>query len=84
MHDAVGSRILETIVRVASEQTVQLFFDTFIKDRLLEVALDPVATFVIRRSIERLSRPDDVKLVVTTIVGNASQLIGIVSERCLC
>jgi len=83
LHDAVGSRILETILRVVSEKAAQLFFDTFIKDKLLEAALHSIANFVVQRSIERLSRPDDVKFVVTTILGNTSQFIGIVSERSL-
>jgi len=51
---------------------------------LMEVALHSMANFVVQRSIERLSQPDDVKFVVTTILGNASQFIGIVSERSLC
>jgi hypothetical protein len=80
MHDTVASRILETLVRIVPERTAQLFFDTFIKDGIVDVSLDPVANFVVQRSIARVSRPEDIQFLGKEILENASQFIGILSE----
>lgn len=80
MHDTVASRILETVVRIAPERTAQLFFDTFIKDAVVEVSLDSVANFVVQRSIARVSRPEDIQFLGKEILENASQFIGILFQ----
>ena len=58
MFDPVGSHLLETIVRYAPGKTFKSIYRETIKDKMGEAAKDEVASFVVIRVLERLSRED--------------------------
>jgi hypothetical protein len=65
----VGSRILETIVRSTTDETIQLLFSKYFKEHLYDLAVDPAANFVVQRILERLTEPDDVYFCVSNLLG---------------
>ena len=58
LYDAVGSRLLETIIRFAPGKTFKTIYRSLFKDRLGSLARNEIAGFVIIRVLERLSKED--------------------------
>ena len=76
LRDPVGSRIIESVVRVASDETIQTLFMTYFKETLSDLAMDSSANFVVQRVIGRLTESEDVTFVVKKLLPLTSKLIG--------
>ena len=83
LSDQVGSRILETIVRTASDETIQSLFTKYFKENLFDLALDPSANFVVQRILERLTEPEDVSYCLHTLIDSrVDDFISIFPPEC--
>ena len=58
LYDAVGSRLLETIVRCAPGKVFKALYRSLFRERLGSLARNEIAGFVVIRVLERLSRED--------------------------
>ena len=68
LKDQAGSRILETIVRTVSDETIRSLFIKYFKENLFDLALDPAANFVVQRMLERLTEPEDVSFCLHNLI----------------
>lgn len=77
LRDAVGSRIIEMIIKVSSNETIQLIWDTYFKDeqKLFELCEHPAGNFAVQRMFERLRNPEDISFAVDLILSEAMDLI---------
>ncbi|KAF2459628.1 armadillo-type protein [Lineolata rhizophorae] len=57
-YDPVGSRLLETLVRLAPHKTFKALHRGFVRPRLAALARNDAAAYVAARALERLSRDD--------------------------
>lgn len=76
LRDAVGSRIVETILRVSSDDTVDSLFNNYFKEDITDLALNPAANFAVQRILERLTSPEDVSHCVKEILNSFEDFIG--------
>lgn len=74
LYDAVGSRLLETIVRCAPGKTFKTIYRSVFKKRLGSLARNEIAGFVVIRVLERLSK-EDLEEAVTQICPEVASLI---------
>ncbi|KAI9773948.1 MAG: Nucleolar protein 9 [Candelina submexicana] len=58
MYDAIGSRLLESIVKYAPGKTFKVIYKTQFKERMGSLARNETAGFVVARVLERLSKND--------------------------
>ena len=77
LRDTVGSRIIETIIKVSSNETIQLIWDTYFKDeeKLFELCEHPAGNFAVQRMFERLTNPEDISSTIDIILPEAMDLI---------
>jgi len=77
LRDTVGSRIIETIIKVSSDETIQHVWNTYFNDeeKLVELSQHAAANFALQRIFERLTNPDDITLSVKTLLFEAVDLI---------
>lgn len=80
LRDAVGSRIVETILRVSSDVTVDSLFNTYFKEDITDLALDPAANFAVQRILERLTNAEDVSYCVHQILEAFNYFVGSIFE----
>lgn len=71
----IGSRILETIIRIAPDETVQQLFTDYFKTRLIELGSDDISNFCVQRILERLSNPEDVSVAITDLLNHTQEFI---------
>lgn len=74
LYDAVGSRLLETIIRCAPGKTFKTLYRSLFKERLGSLARNEIAGFVVVRVLERLSK-EDLEEAVTQICPEIISLI---------
>lgn len=74
LYDAVGSRLLETIIRCAPGKTFKTLYRSLFKERLGSLARNEIAGFVVVRVLERLSK-EDLQEAVTQICPEIASLI---------
>ena len=72
----MGSRIIESTLRVASDETIQTLFTTYFKETLSDLAMDSAANFAVQRVLGRLTESEDISFVVKSLVPLTSKLIG--------
>jgi len=77
LQDTIGSRTLETIIRLAPEDIVEKLFTVYFRPRLIEVSSDDVSYFCAQRILERLTRPEDVSAAVEDLLPCTEQFIRI-------
>jgi len=77
LYDAIGSRLLETIVTHAPGKLFKQIYKTVIKDRIAALARNEIASYVVIRVLNRLSK-DDLEEAVTQIL---PQILGLVERR---
>jgi len=77
LRDTVGSRIIETIIKISSNKTIQLIWDTYFKDKekLFELCEHPAGNFAVQRMFERLTNPEDISSAVDLLLPDAMDLI---------
>jgi len=75
LRDTVGSRIMETVLQSSSPATIRLLFDKYFKERLIELAEDDAANFVLQRLLERLDSEEDVLEASEVLLPHAQDLI---------
>jgi hypothetical protein len=73
--DAVGSRIMESILRLTSDEIVQELYDSYFKENLADLSFDKHANFAIQRLFERLTNPESVNHAVTNLFFSIIDLI---------
>jgi hypothetical protein len=81
LRDAVGSRIMETILRVSSDETVESMFNSYFKDDITDLAIDPAANFAVQRVLERLTKEEDVSYCFSEIHGYFEDFVGIFHDE---
>lgn len=77
LQDTVGSRIIETIIKVSSDETIQLLWNTYFKDedKLIELSQHPAANFALQRIFERSTKPEDISHAINTLLSKSMDLI---------
>lgn len=77
LRDTVGSRIIETIIRVSSNEIIQYVWDTYFKDeeKLSELCEHPAGNFTVQRMFERMTNPDDISSAIKFLLLGAMDLI---------
>ena len=77
LRDSIGSRIIETIIRISSNEIVQLIWDTYFndKDKLAELCKHPAGNFAVQRMFERATNSEDISSAIDPILANAMDLI---------
>lgn len=74
LYDAIGSRLLETIIRCAPGKTFKSIYRSLFKERLGSSGRNEIAGFVVIRVLERLSK-EDLEEAVTQICPEIGSLI---------
>ena len=89
MYDAVGSRLLETIVTFVPGKTFKQIYRAHFKDRIAGLARNEIASYVVAKVLSRLSREDleeAVTAILPQILGlierNRTVIVKILIERC--
>ena len=89
LYDAVGSRLLETIIRCAPGRTFKPIYRSLFKERLGSLARNEIAGFVVIRVLERLGKEDLEEAVMqicpqtgTLIERSRITVIKTIIERC--
>ena len=68
---------METIIKISSNETVQLIWNTYFKDKdkLAELCQHPAGNFAVQRMFERLTDPEDISSAIDPILTEAADLI---------
>ncbi|SLM36546.1 Pumilio RNA-binding repeat [Lasallia pustulata] len=74
LYDAVGSRLLETIIRCAPGRTFKPIYRSLFRERLGSLARNEIAGYVVIRVLERLGK-EDLEEAVTQICPQTGSLI---------
>ena len=74
VYDAVGSRLLESIVRFAPGKTFKVLYKSLFKGRLGSLARNETAGFLVERILERLSK-EDLEEAIQAIISQIVSLI---------
>lgn len=89
MYEQIGSRLLETIIKFAPGRLFKQIYRTIFKERLGSLARNEIASFVVVRVLERLSKEDleeAVTLILPQVPGlierNRTTVIRTMLERC--
>ncbi|KAH7370049.1 armadillo-type protein [Rhexocercosporidium sp. MPI-PUGE-AT-0058] len=89
LYDAIGSRLLETIVTFAPGKLFKQIYRTIFKDRIAAVARNEISSYVAIKVLNRLSKEDleeAVEAIVPQIEGlvqrNRTVIIKTLLERC--
>lgn len=90
LYDAVGSRLLETIVRYMPGKLFKILYKNVIRDRIGSLARNMTAGYVVLRALERLGK-DDLQQAMESIIPEMPGLIErsrlvvpkMLIERCL-
>jgi hypothetical protein len=69
---------METIMRLASDETAQHLFNVYFKDNLSELSHDKSANFTVQRVFERLTNSEDVSAALD-LLDETVELAGIFS-----
>lgn len=80
LHDAAGSRVFETILRVSPDKTIEMLFIGCFKGHLYELSIEAAANFAVQRILERLTRPEDVSSAATELLNKTRDLIGMIQK----
>lgn len=73
-YDPVSSRLLETIVRCSPGKFFRAFYKVIIRDRVASLARNEIASYVVIRVLERLSK-EDLQTAMISIIPELSSLI---------
>jgi nucleolar protein 9 len=89
IYDPLGSRLLETIITFAPGKLFKQIYRVIFKDRIGSLARNEIASFVVIKVLERLSKEDleeAVVLIIPQIAGlierNRTTVIKTLFERC--
>jgi nucleolar protein 9 len=74
IYDPIGSRLLETIVSFAPGKLFKQIYRSTFKDRIASLARNEIASFVVIKVLERLSK-QDLEEAVTSIIPQVPSLI---------
>ncbi|KAF2666642.1 ARM repeat-containing protein [Microthyrium microscopicum] len=74
MYDAVGSRLLETILEYAPSKTFKAIYKDFFKERLPTLARNDIASYVASKALTRLSK-EDLQAAITILVPEVESLL---------
>lgn len=77
LYDAIGSRLLETIMTHAPGKLFKQFYRTIFKDRIAGLARNEISSYVVIRVLNRLSK-EDLEHAVEQI---HPQILGLVERR---
>ncbi|EFQ98245.1 hypothetical protein MGYG_08923 [Nannizzia gypsea CBS 118893] len=73
-YDPVGSRLLETIVRVAPGKFFKTFYKNIIRERIGSLARNEIASYVVIKVLERVSR-EDLESAIESILPEIPSLV---------
>ncbi|KAM5460241.1 Nucleolar protein 9 [Microsporum canis] len=73
-YDPVGSRLLETIVRVAPGKFFKTFYKVIIRERIGSLARNEIASYVVIKVLERVSK-EDLQSAIESILPEVPSLI---------
>ncbi|KAG5207051.1 Nucleolar protein 9 [Trichophyton interdigitale] len=73
-YDPVGSRLLETIVRVAPGKFFKTFYKTIIRERIGSLARNEISSYVVIKVLERVSR-EDLQSAIESILPEIPSLV---------
>ncbi|ORY12007.1 armadillo-type protein [Clohesyomyces aquaticus] len=89
LYDAIGSRLLETIIQYAPGKLFKAIYGEFFKDRMGSLARNEIASYVAGKILERLGKDDlehAMLLIVEQIPGlverNRTAILKTLIERC--
>ena len=68
--DSAGSHLLETVIGALSDESYYELYVTFFRGQLLELALDPVANFVVQQLLKHARIPAHVVSLVGELTGD--------------
>lgn len=74
IYDPIGSRLLETIVAFAPGKLFKQIYRTTFKDRIGSLARNEIASYVVLRVLDRLSK-EDLDEAVSSIIPQISNLV---------
>ena len=73
-YDAVGSRLLEVIIKYAPGKTFKTLYKSIFRDRIQIFAENDVASFVVIKTMDRLSK-EDLKYAVSQLCPQFSSIV---------
>ncbi|KAI9707666.1 MAG: Nucleolar protein 9 [Candelina mexicana] len=74
MYDAIGSRLLESMVKYAPGKTFKVIYRTQFKERMGSLVRNDIAGFVVARVLERLSK-NDLEVAAALILPQVDSLV---------
>lgn len=90
VYDAVGSRLLETIIEFAPGKLFKTLYREFFKERIGSLARNEIASYVAGKILERLSKEDleeamskIVEQIPNLVERNRTAILKTLIERCL-
>ncbi|KAK2822980.1 Nucleolar protein 9 [Arthroderma sp. PD_2] len=73
-YDPVGSRLLETIVRVAPGKFFKTFYKAIVRERIGSLARNEIASYVVIKVLERVSK-EDLQSAIESILPEIPSLV---------
>jgi hypothetical protein len=72
---------METILQISSDETVESLFNSYFKEDITDLGLDPAANFAVQRILERLTNEEDVSHCYSEIKKYFQYFVGIFCEE---